>query len=84
MWLRNFKKAIILKEFETLNQLIDEMPPMESLSQMEEAAYLLHHAKILLEAERSATFASIQQLKNTLDFLKATENTPVSSLNLKL
>jgi hypothetical protein len=84
MWLTNFKKAVILKEFEALNQLIDEMPPMESLSQMEEAAYLLHHAKTLLEAEQSAAMGSIQQLKNTIDFLKATENTPVSSLNLKL
>ncbi|MDD5211142.1 MAG: hypothetical protein PHV62_01895 [Sulfuricurvum sp.] len=84
MWLRNFKKAIILKEFETLNQLIDEMPAMESLSQMEEAAYLLHHAKTILESEQSATLNSIQQLKNTIDFLKSTENIPVSSFNLKL
>jgi hypothetical protein len=84
MWLTNFKKAIILKEFETLSQLIDEMPAIESLSQMEEAAYLLHHAKTLLEMEQSATLGSIKQLKNTIDFLKATENTPVSSLNLKL
>lgn len=84
MWLTNFKKALILKEFETLNQLIDEMPAMESLSQIEEAAYLLHNAKTLLEAEQSATLGSLQQLKNTIDFLKATENTPVSSLNLKL
>ncbi|MDQ1297842.1 MAG: hypothetical protein QG558_380 [Campylobacterota bacterium] len=84
MWLTDFKKAIILKEFETLGHLIDEMPPMESLSQMEEAAYLLHHAKTLLETEQSVTLGSIQQLKNTIDFLKATENTPVSSLNLKL
>lgn len=84
MWLTDFKKAIILKEFETLGHLIDEMPPMESLSQMEEAAYLLHHAKTLLETEQSVTLGSIQQLKNTIDFLKATENTPTSSLNLKL
>lgn len=84
MWLTNFKKALILKEFETLSQLIDEMPPMESLSQMEEAAYLLHHAKTLLEVEQSATLGSLQQLKNTIDFLKATENTPTSSFNLKL
>ena len=84
MWLTNFKKAIILKEFETLSQLIDEMPAIESLSQMEEAAYLLHHAKTLLEMEQSATLGSIKQLKNTIDFLKATENTPTSSFNLKL
>jgi hypothetical protein len=84
MWLSNFKKAIILKEFETINQLIDEMPPMASLAEMEEAAYLLHHAKILLETEQSSTLSSLQQLKNTIDFLKATENTPTSSFNLKL
>lgn len=83
-WLGDFKKAVILKEFETLKQLIDEMPPMESLAQMEEAAYLLHHAKSLLELEQTATLGSLQQLKNTLDFLKATENTPTSSFNLKL
>lgn len=84
MWLTNVKKAIILKEFETLSQLIEEMPSFESLDEMEEAAYLLHHAKTLLETEQSATLSSIKQLKNTIDFLKATENTPASSINLKL
>ncbi len=84
MWLSNFKKAVILKEFGTLEHLIEEMPPLESLSQMEEAAYLLHHAKILLEAEQSSTLIALQQLRNTIDFLKATENTPASSINFKL
>lgn len=84
MWLTNFKKAIVLKEFETLNRLIDEMPSMDTLVHMEETAYLLNHAKSLLEEEQSSTLSSLQQLKNTIDFLKATENTPSSSLNLKL
>lgn len=84
MWLNNVKKALILKEFETLSQLIEEMPSFESLDEMEEAAYLLHHVKTLLEAEQSSTLSSIKQLKNTIDFLKATENTPASSINLKL
>ncbi len=84
MWLSNFKKAVILKDFGTLEHLIVEMPPLESLSQMEEAAYLLHHAKTLLEAEQSSTLIALQQLRNTIDFLKATENTPTSSINFKL
>jgi hypothetical protein len=84
MWLTNFKKAIILKEFETLAHLIDEMPHFESLVEMEEAAYLLDHAKTLFETEKSTTFASLQQIKNTVDFLKATETTPASSINFKL
>lgn len=84
IWLTNFKKAIILKEFETLEQLINEMPIMDTLIQMEEAAYLLHHAKTVLELEQTVTRSSIQQLQNTIDFLKATESTPTSSINLKL
>jgi hypothetical protein len=84
MWLANFKKAIVLKEFETLAHLIEEMPHFESLVEMEEAAYLLNHAKSLLEIEKSTTFTSLQQIKNTVDFLKATESTPASSINFKL
>jgi len=84
MWLNNFKRAVLLKEFETLDRLIDEMPTMDSLAQMEEAAYLLQHAKTLLEAEQTTTRSSLQQIKNTIDFLKATENTPTSSINFKL
>jgi hypothetical protein len=84
MWLNNVKKAIVLKEFETLERLLEEIPAMDSLAQMEEAAYLLHHAKNLLEAEQTITLSSLQQIKNTIDFLKATENTPTSSINLKL
>ncbi|HEX5623990.1 MAG TPA: hypothetical protein VFX57_06100 [Sulfuricurvum sp.] len=84
MWLSNFKKALILKEFDTLEELIEVMPTFDSLQEIEEAAYLLNHARTLLETEQSATRHSLQQLKNTIDFLKATENTPSSSINLKL
>lgn len=84
MWLTNFKKALILKNFDTLAHLIDEMPHFESLTEMEEATYLLHQAKTLLKLEQSTTLSSLQQIKNTIDFLKATESTPTSSINLKL
>ena len=84
MWLTNFKKAIILKEFETVALLIDEMPHFESLIEMEEAVYLLDHAKSLLDTEKSTTSASLQQIKNTIDFLKATENIAAPSINFKL
>ena len=54
------------------------------LTNVKEATYLLNHAKTLLETERSITLTSLQQIKNTIDFLKATETTPASSINLKL
>lgn len=84
MWLSNLKKALILQEFATLEHLITHMPAFDSLDEMEEAAYLLQNTMTLLESERLNTLTALSQLKNTIDFLKATENTPVSTINLKL
>ena len=84
MWLREFKKALFLKDFDALDGLIGQMPQMESLAQMEEAAYLLLNAKTLIESEQVATLHSMQQLKNAIDFLKATENNASPTINIKL
>ncbi len=84
MWLSNLKKALILQEFAALEHLIAQMPTFDSLDEMEEAAYLLQNAMSLLESQRSNTLISLSQLKNTIDFLKATENAPVSTINFKL
>ena len=83
-WLNELKKAIILQDSQNLNTLIDQMPQFTTLPEMEEAAYLLLSAQIFLENERSQTLHSLTQLKNTIDFLKATENITASSINLKL
>lgn len=84
MWLSNFKKALILQEFSTVEHLISQMPVFDSLDEMEQAAYLLQNTINLFESERSSALHSLSQLKNAIDFLRATENTPASTINLKL
>jgi len=84
IWLNDLKKAIILQDTQTLDSLIDQMPQFTTLLEMEEAVYLLLSAKSFLEEERSHTLQALSQLKNTIDFLKATENITASSINLKL
>jgi len=83
MWLSELKKALILQDFSALENIIATMPQFDSNDQIEEAAYLLSAALTLLETERVSTLSAINQLKNTLDFLKASETSPQSSLNLK-
>jgi len=83
-WINDLKKAIILQDFQKLDSLIDQMPQFNTIPEMEEAVYLLLNAQTSLENERSQTLHSLTQLRNTIDFLKATENTPSSSINLKL
>ena len=83
-WLTDLKKAIVLQDILALESLIDQMPQFSTLLDMEDAMYLLLSAKTFLENERTHTLHSLTQLKNTIDFLKATENITASSINLKL
>jgi hypothetical protein len=83
MWLTKLKTALILEDFERLSSLLDEMPQFDTLKEMEEASYLLAHSKISLEKNKAETAHIVQQLKNSLDFLKSTQTNPPSSLNLK-
>lgn len=83
MWLTKLKTALALGEMEHISSLIDEMPVFETFEEMEQAAYLLNHAKTLIENEQSQTSHALQQLKNTLNFLKSTQTDHPSSLNLK-
>ncbi|MDO9056291.1 MAG: hypothetical protein Q7U69_07040 [Sulfuricurvum sp.] len=83
MWLTKLKTALILEDFETLSSLLDEMPQFDTLQQIEEASYLLAQSKTSLEKNRAETAHILQQLKNSLNFLKSTQTEPPSSLNLK-
>lgn len=83
MWLSEFKKALILKELDKLDTLTSNMPQFETINEMEEAFYLLNQSLILAESEKSAALIALQQIKTTLEFLKSTETTLPSSLNLK-
>lgn len=83
MWLNEFKKALILEEFEKLDKLISSIPQFQTIDEMEEAAYLLQQSLILAESEKSAALTVLQQIKTTLEFLKSTDSTLPSSLNLK-
>ncbi|MDD5160341.1 MAG: hypothetical protein PHI47_09840 [Sulfuricurvum sp.] len=83
MWLTRLKTALVLEEIDRISSLIDEMPKFDSIAEMEEAAYLLSQSKILIEQHQLEAAQALQQLKNTIDFLKSTEIKPPSSLNLK-
>lgn len=83
MWLTKLKIALVLEEIDQISSLLEEMPQFDTLEQMEEAVYLLLQSKNLLEQQKSETAQALQQLKNTLDFLKSTQVEPPSTLNLK-
>lgn len=84
MWLSQFKTALVLEETDRISALLEKMPVFDSLKEMEEAAYLLLQAKELIKRNKLQTAQTLKQLKTALDFLKSTQSTPASSLNIKL
>lgn len=83
MWLTKLKAALVLENIDQISCLMDEMPLFNTLAEMEEAAFLLHQTKALLERNKLQTAQTMKQLKNTIDFLQSTQTLPPSSINLK-
>jgi hypothetical protein len=84
MWLTQLKTALVLGQVDRLSVLIEEMPTFETLEEMEQAAFLFQQIQTFLEDEKSKTSQTMQQIKNTLNFLQSTQTDLPSSLNLKL
>jgi hypothetical protein len=83
MWLNQLKAALVLGQLDRIASLINEMPTFNTLEEMEQATYLLQNVKTFLEAGKAETSQTLQQLKNTINFLQSTQTDQPRSLNLK-
>lgn len=83
MWLNDLKIAIIEKDTQKIEALIDKMPIFEHLEGMQEAQYLLREALILLHTLKDETAKSMQQIKKNLNFLRSTESGVKNKLDIK-
>lgn len=83
MWLTKLKIAIVEKNPNALNKLLDEIPQIESQKEIEEAIYLLKEATALMESLRDETKASMKQIKKNLDFLRSTDIPTSKKLDIR-
>jgi len=77
MWLTNLKIAIIEKDTEKINKLLDETPKFSDKKDMQKASYLLKEAVALIYELKDETALTMSQLKKNINFLRSTE-APVS------
>lgn len=83
MWLHKFKIAVIEKDVDTLIGLMDEVPQLEKKEDLSSAVCLLQEATDLVNSLKNEAQDSMIQIKNNLKFLKATQDTLSSKLDLK-
>ena len=73
MWLKKFKIALIEKNTQEIEKLLDAPPQFENMEDVETAMYLLAEASKLLHKLKDETALTMKQLKKNIDFLKSTE-----------
>jgi len=83
MWLNHLKIAIVEKNTDRLNELMDEIPQLERKEDINQAIYLLKEATELVLTLQDETSASMKQMKKNIDFLKSTEHKTSNRLDIK-
>lgn len=72
MWLNKLEIAIIEKDMDKLDELLNKLPEFENEDEMVKASYLLKEALELVYKLRSQTSESMKQIKKNLDFINST------------
>jgi hypothetical protein len=82
MWLKKFKLALIKKEVETMETLLDEMPEFDTLDELKEAAYLIKEAYGIMTQLQSENEKVLGQLRKNIQFLNATQHEAPTKLDI--
>lgn len=82
MWLNQLKIAIIEKNIEQIEELMQDVPHLSKAKDIDSAICLIAEAKSLVTQLRDDTQASMIQMKKNIDFLKVTQENLVSSLDV--
>lgn len=83
MWLNKLKIAVIEKNPNALDKLLDDVPQLQNPKEIEEATYLLKEATILMNSFKDQTKSSMKQIKKNLDFLRSTDIPTSKKLDIK-
>jgi hypothetical protein len=73
MWLKKLKIAIIEKNTDALDALLDDIPQLKEDAEIQEAIYLLKEATNLVGTLKDETSSSMKQIKQNLKFLNSTK-----------
>lgn len=83
MWLTKLKIAIIERNADALNGLMEDVPQLKDKKEIEEAIYLLKEADRLIHTLKDETSASMKQIKKNLDFLRSNDIPTSKKLDIR-
>jgi hypothetical protein len=83
MWLREFEIAIIEKNSDEIERLLDLPLKFDTLNDAKMALSLLEEAIKFLNEAKNETAVTMMQMKKNIDFLKSTATITHSSLDIR-
>ena len=83
MWLKELKIAIIEKNLVKINDLMDNLPQLQTPQEFDEALHLIKEAETILQNLKNNTKSSMIQMKKNIEFLRATEHKASGRLDIK-
>mgnify|MGYP007032874785 FL=1 len=83
MWINKFKAALIQKDTDSINALLDKVPIFSDKKDIEQAMFLIKEATLVLYKLQDEITLSKKQIKQNLNFLGSTLANSVSNFNIK-
>ncbi|PHS56716.1 MAG: hypothetical protein COB17_08395 [Sulfurimonas sp.] len=83
MWLNKLKIAIIEKDADKLEKLLEDIPNPKSINEAQEALFLLNEATDMMHILKDETSESMLKIKKNLSFIHSTQNKPKHSFEIK-
>ena len=83
MWINKFKAALIQKDTDSINILLDKVPSFSDKKDIEQAMFLIKEATLVLYKLQDEITLSKKQIKQNLNFLGSTLANSVSNFNIK-
>jgi len=75
MWLNKLKAAIITENLDEALRLLQKVPSDLTQKELQEASFLSREAATIATRLRDETAVTMKKIKNSIDFLHATEQT---------
>ena len=71
IWLKKLKGAVVQRNVEQVEKLLEDVPSFNTLKEMQTTLYLLEEAKRVVESLKKETAISMVQMKKNIDFLSS-------------
>ncbi|MDB2562506.1 hypothetical protein N9X61_02765 [Sulfurimonas sp.] len=83
MWINKFKIALIQKDADAIESLLEDVPSFSSKQEIQEVMYLIEQATEFLYVLQDEITLSKKKIKQNINFLGTTLSNSSSNFNIK-